>query len=274
VIPPGTIIGGDFRIVQPLSEGGMGSVFIAEQISTGRRRAVKLMKRELALDEQFRARFALEAKAGARIASEHVVEVLAAGVTDEGQPWLAMELLSGRSLHDLVTQRGRLDLSEARTIMAHVCHAIAAAHRVGIVHRDLKPENVFVADSQREGATFMAKVLDFGIAKVILESQSAAFSQTASIGTPLWMAPEQADARGVITPATDLWPLGLIAFFMLTGKPYWLVAHTSASVAALIREIAIEALAPASMRAAELGAPGTLPTGFDAWFAGCVHRNP
>jgi serine/threonine protein kinase len=274
VIAPGTIVGGDFRILEPLSEGGMGAVFVAEQISTGRRRAVKLMKRELVADSQLRARFTLEAKAGAQIASEHVVEVLAAGVTDEGQPWLAMELLSGVSLHDLVTKRGGLDLPDARTIIAHVCHAMAAAHRVSIVHRDLKPENVFIANSQREGGTFVAKVLDFGIAKVVADSQSAGFSQTASIGTPLWMAPEQADPRGVITPATDLWPLGLIAFFMLTGKAYWLVAHTNASIAALVREIAIEPLALASVRAAELGVTGRLPTGFDAWFARCVHRNP
>ncbi len=274
MITPGTIIGGDFRIVEPLSEGGMGAVFIAEQISTGRRRAVKLMKRELVADVQLRARFALEAKAGAKIASEHVVEVLAAGVTDEGQPWLAMELLSGDSLHDLVTKSGGRDLPEAQTIMAHICHAVAAAHRVGIVHRDLKPENVFVADRQSEGATFMAKILDFGIAKVVAESQSAGFSQTAAIGTPMWMAPEQADPRGVITPPTDLWPLGLIGFFMLTGKPYWLVAHTNASLAALVREIAIEPLAPASMRAAELGVSGRLPAGFDEWFARCVHRDP
>lgn len=274
MIAPGTIIGGDFRIVEPLSEGGMGAVFIAEQISTGRRRALKLMKRELVADAQLRARFALEANAGAKIASEHVVEVLAAGVTDEGQPWLAMELLSGDSLHDVVTKRGALDLVEAQTIMAHICHAIAAAHRVGIVHRDLKPENVFVANRQREGATFMAKVLDFGIAKVVAESQSAAFSQTAAIGTPMWMAPEQADPRGAITPSTDLWPLGLIGFFMLTGKPYWLVAHTNASLAALVREIAIEPLASASARAAELGVTSRMPTGFDEWFARCVHRNP
>ncbi len=274
MITPGTVIGGDFRIVEPLSEGGMGAVFIAEQISTGRRRAVKLMKRELVADVQLRARFALEAKAGAKIASEHVVEVLAAGVTDEGQPWLAMELLSGDSLDDLVTKGGRRDLPEAQTIMAHICHAIAAAHRVGIVHRDLKPENVFVANRQREGATFMAKVLDFGIAKVVADSQSAGFSQTAAIGTPMWMAPEQADPRGVIAPPTDLWPLGLIAFFMLTGKPYWLVAHTNASLAALIREIAIAPLAPASVRAAELGVTGRLPAGFDEWFARCVHRDP
>ena len=274
MIAPGTIIGGDFRIVEPLSEGGMGAVFIAEQISTGRRRAVKLMKRELVADVQLRARFALEAKAGAKIASEHVVEVLAAGVTDEGQPWLAMELLSGDSLHDLVTKRGSRDLPEAQTIMAHICHAVAAAHRVGIVHRDLKPENVFVADRHSEGATFMAKILDFGIAKVVAESQSAGFSQTAAIGTPMWMAPEQADPRGVITPPTDLWPLGLIAFFMLTGKPYWLVAHTNASLAALVREIAIEPLARASVRAAELGVTGRLPPGFDEWFARCVHRDP
>ena len=274
MIEPGTVIGHDFRVLHALSEGGMGAVFVAEQISTGRRRALKLMKAELARDTQFRARFELEARAGARIASEHVVEVVAAGITDDGQPWLAMELLTGQSLDDYVRQEHALPLEEARLFLGHICHAIAAAHRVGIVHRDLKPENIFIAQSQREGVQLFAKVLDFGIAKVIADTQSVAHSRTASIGTPLWMAPEQADARGIITAATDIWPLGLIAFYMLTGTTYWLTSHASGSVASLIREISFDPLAPASMRAAELDVGDRLPIGFDDWFGRCVARDP
>jgi len=99
------VVGADFRIERSLSEGGMASVFVAEQISTGKKRALKLMKTEVARDARFRERFVLEAKVGARIASEHVVEVLGAGI-DAGAPWLAMELLDGEDLAILVANRG------------------------------------------------------------------------------------------------------------------------------------------------------------------------
>lgn len=137
------------------------------------------------------------------------------------------------------------------------------------MHRDLKPENIFLAVSRRADAAFTVKVLDFGIAKLVAEAQT---HHTAAIGTPLWMAPEQTEAGGRICPATDVWALGLIAFRVLVGKPYWRVANLeNASPTALMREVVFEPLVAATERARELGVE--LPWAFDAWFSRCVHRD-
>ncbi|HEX7600573.1 MAG TPA: serine/threonine-protein kinase, partial [Polyangiaceae bacterium] len=211
-LSPGTIFAGEYRIIQPLSAGGMGTVYIAEQMGTGKRRALKLMLPELVRDERLRARFAQEARVGARIDSEHVVEVVDAGVdTFTGMPYLAMELLDGEDLSRWRPKQGALSGADARRILEELCHAVGAAHRVGIVHRDLKPENLFVTKSKRVGSHVTLKVLDFGIAKLVDEARS---SRTAAVGTPLWMAPEQTESSTAVAPATDVWAIGLIAFWL------------------------------------------------------------
>ena len=263
----GKVYGADFRIQKPLCAGGMGKVFVAEQLSTGKRRALKLMAPELVTDPRMRDHFALEAHAAAMVESEHVVEVVASGV-DAGQPWLAMELLDGEDLAARVAGRGGLPVTEVAAIVAQLCHGLGAAHDRGLVHRDLKPENVFVARSRREGAPFTVKLLDFGIAKV-----AASKTVTGSIGTPLWMAPEQATGEKA-TPAADVWALGLLVYFALTGRSYWNGANENASISTLLVEIMVGPLVPATVRAAEQGRAGALPPGFDGWFAACVAREP
>ncbi|AUX44381.1 uncharacterized protein SOCE26_058450 [Sorangium cellulosum] len=273
-LSPGTVLGGDFRIVRPLSQGGMGAVFVAEQLSTGKPRAVKLMHAQLAQDARFRERFEQEARVGARIESEHVVEVVAAGVDPATQtPWLAMELLDGSDLAAVVGQRGALPPDEVRELMGQLCHALAAAHRAGVVHRDLKPENIFVARPRQQNVRFKVKVLDFGVAKVVAETRAVS-AMTSSVGTPLWMAPEQTELAQQITPASDVWSLGLIAFFLLTARLYWLEPSRGqrASVMSLMREVLFNPLEPPSARAAHHGCAHLIPPGFDAWFARCVSR--
>ena len=272
---PGTLIGGDFRIIRPLASGGMGSVYVAEQVSTGKQRALKVMHAELAPDARMRERFIQEARVGAQIESEHVVEVVGAGIdTNTGTPWLAMEMLDGLDLAAMVAQRGPLPLHEVREILAQLCHALAAAHRAGVVHRDLKPQNVFVARSRQQNVHFKVKVLDFGIAKVFASSL-ASTAATGVVGTPLWMAPEQTDPRGLVTAACDVWALGLIAFRLLTARWYWTQAEGEASsVMSLMREVLFEPIVPASARAAQFGLPHLIPRGFDAWFARCMGREP
>jgi serine/threonine protein kinase len=216
-VQAGATVAGDYRVVSPLAQGGMGDVWIAEQISTGKRRALKVMKPELLNDATFRARFDQEAKIGSRIESEHVVEVVGAGIdVSLGVPWMAMELLEGQSLEGLVTERGPLPPAQARSLLAQLGHAVAAAHRAGVVHRDLKPENVFIARSQQLGGGQKVKVLDFGIAKLFDQAPSG-HTGAMSLGTPRWMAPEQTGGQ-TITPATDVWAIGLIAFWSLTGR--------------------------------------------------------
>ncbi|MFO0548549.1 MAG: protein kinase [Polyangiaceae bacterium] len=269
---PGEIFAGIFRVEAPLSAGGMGMVYRVVHIPTGRHRALKLMLPELVKDVRFLERFHQEATVGARIASEHVVEVIDAGVDQAtGMPWLAMELLEGEDLDSHVHRRGPLSPIEVMEVFRQAGHALGAAHKGGVVHRDLKPENLFLAVSRRQGVAFIVKVLDFGIAKVVAEARS---SSTATIGTPLWMAPEQTTPHAPITAAADLWPLGLLGFFLLTGKVFWRAAHLDGGQMAILREVAFEPIPPASIRANELGVAHLLPPNFDAWFARCVARDP
>ncbi|HTJ84722.1 MAG TPA: serine/threonine-protein kinase, partial [Polyangiaceae bacterium] len=272
-LAPGTVFATDFRIVRPLSEGGMGSVYVVEQLSTGARRALKLMRKELVADASMQARFLQEARASARIASDHVVQVISAGVDGQtGMPWLAMELLVGEELDQRVKKRGPLSRADALEVVRQLAHALAAAHAVGLVHRDLKPNNLFLADARTAGASFSLKILDFGIAKLIEDAQASA---TMAIGTPLWMAPEQTEQRGHVSAATDVWAVGLIVFYLLTGRVYWMAAaQPSTSMQTLLREMLVEPIVPPSRRAAELGVGHLLPNGFDAWFLRLVERDP
>jgi formylglycine-generating enzyme required for sulfatase activity/serine/threonine protein kinase len=266
----GTLVGRDFRVVKPLASGAMGAVHIVEQLSTGKRRAMKVMSAELAQNERARERFVLEARVGAQIDSDHVVEVVTAGIDETTEmPFLVMELLEGDDLGRTVRREGPRPLAEVVEIFRQVGHALGKAHPKGIVHRDLKPENLFMAASRREGASFTVKILDFGIAKLVAERTHEG---TQPVGTPLFMAPEQTDRRGAIGPGTDVWALGLIAYYLLVGQYYWLGAR--AGVATLLREVVIEPLVPASERAREQRAEGALPPGFDAWFARCLDRDP
>ncbi|MCC7536794.1 MAG: protein kinase [Deltaproteobacteria bacterium] len=267
-------MGGDFRILSPLAEGGMGAVYLVEQQSTGKRRALKVMHLSIANDQASIQRFVREAQVGSRIESEHVVEVIAAGLDAEsGLPWLAMELLEGGSLASVVEQRGRLPPADLLRVYQQMAHALSAAHRAGIVHRDLKPENVYVAMSRRSDSALTVKVLDFGIAKLVASATSAHNSQL--IGSPLWMAPEQLQPNAPIGPTTDVWALGLIAFYLLTGRFYWIAANQQdVGIQMLIAEMVVSPIVPASERAAALGVGGVLPAGFDAWFARAVARDP
>jgi serine/threonine protein kinase len=267
-LAPGTVFAGDYRIVRTLSVGGMGSVYVALQISTGKERALKLMHRDLVYDPASRQHFEQEATVGARIASEHVVEVQAAGVdAGTGLPFLVMELLQGEDMAARLL-RSPFAPAEAAIVFQQIAHALGAAHDAGVVHRDLKPENVFLAVSLRSNASLVVKILDFGIAKVTEGERRT----TGAYGTPLWLAPEQTE-RGEITPAADVWAMGLLAFAMLTGRSFWRSADgPEMSIASLIQEILFQPIPQPSSRAAEMGC--NLPQGFDAWFAQCVTRNP
>ncbi|MEO5728258.1 MAG: serine/threonine-protein kinase, partial [Byssovorax sp.] len=267
-LEPGTVFGRDFRILKALRAGGMGAVYVVDQLSTGKQRALKVMAKELAYDPATRERFVLEAHAAARIESDHVVEIVTAGVDEAtGAPYIVMELLKGEELADFLERVGLLPLGDVAEILQQVGHALEQAHQQGIVHRDLKLENIFLCASRRRDVAFTAKVLDFGIAKLVADSQKTG---TQPLGTPLFMSPEQTDRKGRICPATDVWALGLIAFRLLTGKDFWLDVET---LPMLLRQICIDPIPFAGERARELGVTAALPPGFDVWFARCVDRN-
>ncbi|MDI3291658.1 serine/threonine-protein kinase [Polyangium sp. 15x6] len=249
--------------MKPLDQGGMGAVYEVLDTRGGQALALKLMHGLLARDPEFLSRFEQEIRIGRAIKSEHVVEVLDHGVDQMLGPYFVMELCPGESLHAYVDRVGRLGANEARTILEQVGEALARAHAASVVHRDLKPANVLLVGSSRT-----VKVLDFGVAKVTGYASQAGNSR--AIGTPAWMAPEQFSAGDWIDPRTDIWAYGLLAFYVLVGRTFWRAAV--GQDAEIIREICVDRLPRASARAAELGAPATLPQGFDDWFAACVNR--
>jgi serine/threonine protein kinase len=266
----GDIIGNDYRIESRLAAGGMGVVYLALQLSTGRKRALKLMHPDLASDESARRRFVLEAQVASHIDSEHVVAVHAAGIDEQrGAPYLVMELLHGEDLAARLS-RGPMSVAETRHLFRQMCHALGAAHSSGIVHRDLKPQNIFLATRRGVGdAPFDVKVLDFGIAK--LTTQSAAHT-TGVIGTPLWMSPQQAD-QAPVTAASDVWALGLILYKVLTGVSYWRAGNSpSPSIPQIFREVLMEPLVSPTERAREQGRGHLFPAGLEGVFRASVVR--
>jgi formylglycine-generating enzyme required for sulfatase activity/tRNA A-37 threonylcarbamoyl transferase component Bud32 len=249
----------------------MGSVYVVEQLSTGKPRALKVMSPELAQSQAARERFVLEARAASRIESDHVVEIVTAGVDEAtGAPFIVMELLKGEELNDAIKRLGPLPLADTAEVLTQVGHALEQAHALGIVHRDLKPENIFLQASRRKDVPFTAKLLDFGIAKLVADNLRTG---TQPLGSPLFMAPEQTDRKGKIAPATDVWALGLLTFRLLTGRHFWLEAD-GGTLAGLMREMCVEEIPLATARARELGVDRYLPPGFDAWFTQCLNRDP
>ena len=268
-LKPGTVFANDYEVVRELSTGGMGTLYVVRQKSTGKQRALKLMLPTLVSDPTLRRRFEQEAKVGSLIESDHIVEVVGAGIDGaSGVPWLAMELLKGEELSPRAILDAPGPLTVFHVVMRQVCHAVGAAHKAGIVHRDLKPANVFLAESKRAGETREVKVLDFGIAKIAAD---AASQHTAAMGSPTWMAPEQSE-KGNVTPAADVWSLGLIAYNLLTDRLFWRASEDpNGTVHQVMKEVLFDPIPLASQRAAEQGAP-KLPPWFDAWFSHCVVR--
>jgi serine/threonine protein kinase len=271
-LAPGTVFAGDFEIVSPLAEGGMGAVYVAKQRSTGKERALKVMQAQFVTDSRNRERFGREARAGSQVDSEHVVEVVAAGIDLETNlPWIAMELLRGEDLESFATRIGPLSPIQTLEIFRQLCHGLSAAHASGLVHRDLKPENVFLATARHVGVPFTVKLLDFGIAKMVQETKH---DVTDAVGTPTWMSPEQTESGRSITPASDVWALGLIAFRLLTGLRYWKASQPDdASPMAILREVVFEPMEPASVRARAYGSTVSLSSAFDGWFSRCLSRD-
>ena len=271
-LPPGTIVGGGYRIVRPIADGGMGAVFEVEQLATGARRALKVMHLLLASDTRLRARFVREARVGVTIPSDHVAQVIDAGVDERTDlPFFVLELLDGVTLSRELRRRGPFEWTLAREVFRQLGHAVAAAHAEEIVHRDLKPSNIFLARSKTAGMPFVLKVLDFGIAEIVASVQQGA----GLFGTPTWMAPEQANPHAPVGPTADVWALGLIAFSLFTGRAYWPMANIEAApTEAMLRRLASEEIVPATLRAASYGVEGSLPPGFDRWFEKCVDRDP
>ena len=260
----GTVFAARYRVVRRIAMGGMGAVYEVTHLETERRLALKVMLPHIVQSAEMRERFRREARVAATVESEHIVDVLDAGVDDAtGMPFLVMELLRGEELSQTLKRVGRLGPIETITILHQTSLALDKTHRASIVHRDLKPENLFL--TEREDGQPRVKVLDFGIAKLLAEG-STQDPGTRSLGTPLYMAPEQFRAGQPISAATDLYALGMIAYTMLVGASYWAEeAKDSSNVFMFAGSVMAGARQPPTERARKLGVE--LPPAFDAWFA-------
>jgi serine/threonine-protein kinase len=264
-LSPGEVFASDYEVLDRIAEGGCGSVWRVQQRSTTKLRALKILHAEALLDADARRRFEAEAMVSSRIPSDHIVEVIQAGVEPDGTPWIVMELLQGATLAERVARQGPLDLAGVREIARQIGHALDAAHAVGIIHRDLKPENIFLAESRRADVTSTVKLLDFGIAKVKADARRT-HATTAAIGTPLWMAPEQIEQQ--VFNQTDIWAFGLVVFYALTGTTYWESSQHFDFIDE-IRQLRRDPCARALRRTGR-----ALPPDFDAWFSHCVALDP
>ena len=203
---------GDFKVLYKLGHGGMGQVFLAEQVSLKRKVALKILRTDLAEDNDSLQRFKKEAEAIAQVVHPCIVQVYAIGEA-EGQHFMALEYVEGRNLKEYLALRGTLDVHSLVSVLRQVASALQRASELGITHRDIKPENILLT---RKGEV---KVADFGLARFAALVQPLNLTQTGmTLGTPLYMAPEQVEGKQ-IDQRTDIYSLGVTAYHMIAGHP-------------------------------------------------------
>jgi serine/threonine protein kinase len=237
-LPLGTVLGEVYRVGRRIAEGGMGSVYEAEHLRLGRRCAVKVMASELAANTESVARFHREIEITAKLAHPHIVQVFDVGQLASGEPYLVMEYLEGEDLARRLHREGRLGMPLVLHIARQMAAALTATHARGIVHRDLKPANVFLLAP--EGSPDFVKIVDFGISKMP-RAASKLTRASSLVGTPEYMAPEQAKGRvDEIDHRTDQWAFGAILWEALSGRP----PFAGADVATLLHKIVNDPPAP------------------------------
>lgn len=218
-VKPGDVVGGKYRVDRVLGAGGMGVVVAATHTELDQPVALKFILPEAVSGKDSVERFMREARAVARLKSEHVARVYDVGRDDNGLPYMVLELLEGCDLAKLNKQKGPFAIADSIEYVLQVCEALVEAHAAGIVHRDLKPQNVFV--SRRLNGTPLVKVLDFGIAKAVgaaAVGQMALTDSQAVMGSPLYMAPEHMRSARAADVRSDIWSLGVMLYELLGGQ--------------------------------------------------------
>lgn len=237
MLTPDEVIDGKFRIVRLLGQGGMGAVYEGVHLLIHRRVAIKVLHAAVVQHREAALRFEREAQAAGRIGSKHIVEVLDLGQLPSGARYMVMEFLEGESLGTRLERQHFLSPVELYPIVTQLLDGLGAAHRAGIVHRDLKPDNVFLQNN--DGKADFVKLLDFGISKFgdSLGDSGLSMTQTGAVmGTPFYMAPEQARGARAVDHRADIYAAGVIMYECLTGR----VPFNASSFNELLFKIALE----------------------------------
>jgi serine/threonine protein kinase len=259
----GRVLGGRYRLVERLGQGGMGTVYRALHTLMDKPVAVKVLRAELATDAEAVARFHREARSASKLDHDHCIRVTDFGQSDDGLLFLVMELLDGESLGQVV-RRGPVPPTRAAAIGVAIAEALEHAHEAGIIHRDLKPDNVFLA--RRAKGRELVKVLDFGLAKLVTEGTlGPSITRDGTVfGTPEYMAPEQAEGEK-LDGRTDVYALGVILYQLLVGD----VPFRATNFVALLTKQVSEDPVPPRERRPEL----ELPAGFEAVIMRCLEKS-
>jgi eukaryotic-like serine/threonine-protein kinase len=215
----GRTIGGRYFIRRQIARGGMGAVYEAEHVGLDKRVAVKFILDRFGDDREALHRFHREARTASRIGHANIVDITDIGEAEDGRSFLVMEYLEGSDLGQVLRETGRMEPSRAVHIVEQVLRGLAAAHAEGIIHRDMKPANVFL--TERGGVSDFVKIMDFGISKVVAaRGERVRLTDTGvAMGTPIYMAPEQAEARQDLDHRVDIYAVGVMLYEMLAGTP-------------------------------------------------------
>lgn len=262
------LLGGQFRVLEKVGTGGMGSVYKAEQPAMNRMVAIKILHPKLAGRKDLNSRFRREARAMSQLTHPNTVKVFMYGeLEDDGSLYIVMEMLEGRNLNQTVRKEGPMPVERAIPILIQVCGALQEAHDLGIVHRDLKPENIFL--SKQGGIADYPSVLDFGLAKVTeqqMQPGSVILTQEGMVfGTPEFMSPEQAQGK-TLDARSDTYSLAVILYELLTGK----LPFSARTPMEYIQKHVTEPIIPLSERVPDR----RFPKGLDDVLAKALQKQP
>ncbi|WP_197527276.1 serine/threonine protein kinase [Pirellulimonas nuda] len=254
---------GQYRLKKRLGAGGMGEVYLAEHQTMKRPCAIKIIRPEKAGDPMILARFEREVRSTAKLSHWNSIDIFDYGSAADGTFYYVMEYLPGHNVGELVNDYGPLPPARVAYLMDQVCKALIEAHGIGLVHRDIKPANIFCA--YRGGEFDVAKLLDFGLAKPMTEAADVALTQEGSItGSPLFMSPEQATGEREADARSDIYSLGCVMYYLLTGQPPFAYKQ---SVKVIIAHATEEPLPPRELLP-------ELPEAFEDLVLRCLEKDP
>jgi serine/threonine-protein kinase len=255
-VAPGQIVADKYSISRVIGQGGMGTVVEAKHLELGERVAIKFLRKGEAASAE---RFIREARAAAKIRSEHVIRIFDVGRLPSGDPYIVMEYLEGEDLGSYIDREGMMSARRLVDIVLGVCEALAEAHVAGIIHRDLKPANIFLA--HRAGGDTIVKLLDFGIAK--MPEVNTTTTTQGFLGSPVYMSPEQLVAARDVDARSDIWSLGIVLYELLAGT----VPFVADSIVELAIEVRQSDLPPLRKRRPDL------PDGLDRVVERCLEKD-